>query len=187
MPRSRAQPPDREDARRTPGAASTDPRPSPGESRPSSGKPRPEERRAGLLDRATRLMTRGGLRPRNAAYLIVAFWLVAIVVFAVIERIADPTTFPTIWLALWWAIQTVTTVGYGDIVPSQVSGKAFAAVLMLGGLSLLTVVTAAITSGFVGLREAERQERGEDPVVQRLDALAARLDAIEARLGERER
>ena len=99
---------------------------------------------------------RAGLRPRDAAYMIGAFWAIAVVIFGVVERLIDPKTFHSVWLGMWWAIETVTTVGYGDVVPSQTAGKVIAGFLMLGGLSLLSVVTAAITSGFVSRAEARR-------------------------------
>ena len=122
------------------------------------------------------------LRPRYAAYVIAGFWLVAVIVFGVIERLADPDTFDSIWLAFWWAIQTVTTVGYGDVVPGDASGKALAAVLMLGGLSLISVVTATITSAFVARRQAELQASGDDPVMRELRGITTRLDSMEAEL-----
>src|SRR5262249_18745076 len=93
-----------------------------------------------------RRIERKGLRVRFAAYVIVAFWAGAVVVFGVVEYLIDPKTFHSVWQGIWWAIQTVTTVGYGDIVPKQTTGKVIAGVLMLGGLSLLAVVTAVITS-----------------------------------------
>ena len=96
-----------------------------------------------------RRIERTGLRPRDAAYLIATFWALAVVTFAVVERLVDPKSFPTIWLALWWAVETVTTVGYGDVVPNQTAGKFIGAFLMLGGLSMIAVITAAITSGFL--------------------------------------
>src|SRR5689334_13856670 len=105
---------------------------------------------------------RKGLRPRHAAYAIVAFWVVAVVIFGVIERIADPHTFPSVWLAFWWAIQTVTTVGYGDVVPHQTSGKVMAAFLMLGGLSMLTILTATITSAFIAHQQDQLRAEGDD-------------------------
>jgi voltage-gated potassium channel len=122
------------------------------------------------------------MRPRHAAYLIAGFWLFAVLVFGVIERIADPKTFTSVWLGFWWAIQTVTTVGYGDIVPEQTSGKVLASVLMVGGLSLLSIVTATITSVFVTRRQAEMQAAGEDPVMERLNEIAAQLERLEAEL-----
>jgi voltage-gated potassium channel len=122
------------------------------------------------------------LRPRNAAYLVAACWLFAVVVFGVIERLADPGTFPSIWLAFWWAIQTVTTVGYGDVVPSETSGKVLAAILMIGGLSFISIVTATITSAFVARRQAELRDAGHDPVMQKLEQISSRLDGIEGEL-----
>jgi len=132
-----------------------------------------------------RRLQRKGLRPRDAAYLIGAFWAVAVVVFGAVEWLIDPKTFPTLWLGMWWAIETVTTVGYGDVVPQQTAGKVIAAFLMVGGLSLLSVVTAAITSGFVSRAEADRRTTEQDPVIQKLDRLAAELQAMRIELEHR--
>src|SRR5438034_7343262 len=121
-------------------------------------------------------MERKVLRPRFAAYLIIAFWAVGVVVFGVIERLVDPHTFDNVWLGMWWAIQTVTTVGYGDVVPGSTAGKVIAAFMMLGGLSLLAVLTGVITSGFVAHAQAQRQADRDDPMMQKLDEMAARLE-----------
>jgi len=138
-----------------------------------------EERIEGWVDRK---VTRKGLRPRYAAYLVITTWVIAIVVFGIVQRIADPHTFPTIWLAWWWAIQTVTTVGYGDIVPGAPLGKAVAAVLMVGGLSFLSILTATITSSFVARRQERSRARGDDPVLQEVARLSAKIDSLEAEL-----
>ena len=132
-----------------------------------------------------RRLGRQGMRPRDAAYLIGAFWAVAVVVFGVVERVVDPKTFHTVWLGMWWAIQTVTTVGYGDVVPDQTVGKVIAAFLMLGGLSLVAVVTAAVTSGFVSRAENRRRLTGDDPVLQKLDQIGAELQSIRSELDRR--
>jgi ribosomal protein L29 len=78
----------------------------------------------------------------------------------------------------------VTTVGYGDIVPDQTAGKVIGGFLMLGGLSLLAVVAAAITSGFVSRAQAAgRTSRQEsDPVIDKLNELAVELQAVKAEL-----
>jgi voltage-gated potassium channel len=131
---------------------------------------------------AERRITRTDLRPRHAAIAIVAFWLVAVLIFGVIERIADPHTFPSVWLAFWWAIQTVTTVGYGDVVPRQTTGKVLAAFLMLGGLSMLSILTATITSAFIAYRQEQARETGEDPVAIQLEEIGRRLVTIEGEL-----
>ncbi len=129
-------------------------------------------------------MERKGLRPRDAAYLIGTLWAIGVVVLGVVERLVDPKTFHSVWLGMWWAVETVTTVGYGDIVPDQTIGKVIACFLMLGGLSLISVVTAAITSGFVARAEALRRAAGEDPVVEKLDQLALQLQSIKAELDQ---
>ena len=127
-----------------------------------------------------------GLRPRYAAYIVIAFWTVAIIIFGVVERLIDPDTFGSIWLGIWWATQTVTTVGYGDVVPQQTAGKAIAVILMLGGLSFLAVLTGAITSVFVTRAQAESRETGEDPVLNRLDELGTQLEGVRADLSRLE-
>ncbi len=122
------------------------------------------------------------LRPRVAASLIVSLWGVGVVVFGVLERLVNPETFDNVWLAMWWALQTVTTVGYGDVVPGDTAGKLIAAFLMLGGLSLYAVLTGAITSAFVAEAQAQRQASKEDPVAGRLEEITAQLEAIRAEL-----
>jgi voltage-gated potassium channel len=127
---------------------------------------------------------RKGLRPRYAAYVIVAFWGLGVIVFGIVERLVDPNTFDNVWLGMWWAIQTVTTVGYGDVVPGSTAGKVIASFMMLGGLSLFAVVTGAITSAFVA--QAQRRMRG-DPVVEKLDEVTAEIKALKADLARLER
>src|SRR5262249_23476863 len=68
----------------------------------------------------------GGWRPRDAAYGIAAIWLLAVVSLGVVEHLVDPKTFDTVWLGMWWGVETVTTVGYGDVVPHDTVGKVIA-------------------------------------------------------------
>jgi voltage-gated potassium channel Kch len=123
-----------------------------------------------------------GLRPRFAAYLIATTWLVAVVIFGVVEHLVDPETYPNVWLGMWWALQTVTTVGYGDVVPGETEGKVIASFLLLGGLSLLAVVTGVVTSAFVTQAQDRRRASGNDPLMQRLDEIAHGLDSIRTEL-----
>jgi voltage-gated potassium channel len=123
-----------------------------------------------------------GLRPRFAAYLIAAIWVVAVVIFGVVEHLVDRETFPNIWLGMWWALQTVTTVGYGDVVPAQTGGKVIASFLLLGGLSLLAVITGVVTSAFVTQAQERRRAAGDDPVLLRLDKLDRELASLRAEL-----
>ena len=150
-----------------------------------SGPPEPPGLLGRLFARQRKKVGSQGVRPRDAAFLIGSSWVVGVVVFGVIMHFVDPESFPTVWLGMWWALQTVTTVGYGDIVPAQADGKVIATFIMLGGLSLLAVVTGAVTSAFVSSTQRRRQEAGDDPVVRRLDDLSSRLERIESELGRR--
>ena len=50
--------------------------------------------------------------------------------------------------ALWWAIVTLTAVGYGDVVPATVGGKIIGAVVMVSGIAVLALMTGVLASGF---------------------------------------
>lgn len=122
---------------------------------------------------------RRGLRPRDAAMLIVVVWLIAVILFGVLEHLLDDTTFPTVWLGMWWALQTVTTVGYGDVVPQSDVGRAIGSLLMLGGMALLSVVTATITSGFVSRRERSERRDADVELLAEVRALRAQVDELQ--------
>ncbi len=129
-----------------------------------------------------RRVERRGLRPRVAASIIAVLWLVAVVVFGVVEHLIEPETFDNVWLGMWWATQTVTTVGYGDVVPDGAAGQLIATVLMIGGLSLLAVVTGVITSAFVARAQAEGRADPDDPVMQRLAEMSRELQEVKREL-----
>ena len=134
-----------------------------------------------------RRIEKKGLRPRLAATVIAICWVATVVVFGIAIRLVDPDTFDTVWLGMWWAVQTVSTVGYGDVVPQETAGKAMASILMIGGLSLLAVVTATITSAFVARAEADRRATGNDPVMRELAEISSRLDALSTQITKDER
>jgi voltage-gated potassium channel len=116
---------------------------------------------------------------RTAATVIVTATSIVVVLSAVLMRILDAKDFPSIWLALWWAIQTATTVGYGDVVPHHTAGYVVGAFVMLEGLAFLAIVTAGITSTFVA-RAQRALGMAQDAYWNALDT---RLDRIEQALG----
>jgi voltage-gated potassium channel Kch len=95
--------------------------------------------------------------PARAVRAITLATLLVTVVSGIAIKVVDPGEFPTIGLGLWWAAQTVTTVGYGDVVPKATSGRIVAVVVMLNAIGFLTVVTAAITATFI--ENALRRDR----------------------------
>lgn len=60
--------------------------------------------------------------------------------------------------ALWWAIVTITTVGYGDMVPVSLAGRAIAVVLMLGGIAFFSGMTANLASFLIRGKDSERKD-----------------------------
>jgi voltage-gated potassium channel len=116
---------------------------------------------------------------------------------AIVMRIADAHNFPSFGLAIWWALQTVTTVGYGDVVPTTAAGRLVGGIEMVIGVSFIAFLTAGVTStvvqrGQAGAEEAE-EAREERDLQTMVDALAQithaiadldkRLDNIESRIG----
>jgi voltage-gated potassium channel len=93
---------------------------------------------------------------RTAAGVIVTATTAVVVGGGVLMRLLDHGEYSDIWVGMWWALQTVTTVGYGDVTPKNPSGRIIAAFVMLQGIAFLAIITAAITSTFVARATKER-------------------------------
>jgi voltage-gated potassium channel len=114
----------------------------------------------------------------------------AIVVFGagVLMTVIDNEEYPTFGIGLWWAVQTVTTVGYGDVTPTDAFGRIVGAFVMLEGTAFIAIVTAVITSSFVTRAQSEQDAaRKEDElsdrelIEKRFDDLESKLDALAAK------
>jgi hypothetical protein len=134
--------------------------------------------------RAANLLTRRPLSARRAARIIASFTVSVTVIAGVLMHFTDKQNFPTIGDGLWWAVQTVTTVGYGDVVPHTSMGRLVASVLLLGGLAFLTVIIAMITGGFVALNQRQSIAAGEDPYMQAMERITAELREVREELTE---
>jgi len=126
---------------------------------------------------------------RIAASVIVTATVIIVVGGGALMRILDHKEYGSIWLGMWWARQTVTTVGYGDVTPKDVSGRLVAALIMLEGIAFVAIVTAAITSTFVARAQEQRNQAvstAERKLGEQLDSrfaeLAQRLDQLETLL-----
>jgi voltage-gated potassium channel len=86
------------------------------------------------------------------------------------ERDRPGTNINSFGNAVWWAVTTVTTVGYGDLYPVTITGRVVAALLMIGGISLIGVVTASIASWIVQ-RVAETDVANQAATAAHVDAL----------------
>jgi voltage-gated potassium channel len=122
--------------------------------------------------------------PRAVATVITAAFSL-VVLAAVLERLVEPDVFTSIGLALWWAVVTVTTVGYGDVVPESAVGRVVATMLMLTGLGLIPTLTSITVAILVGKRTREQQEqldrqgREHAAALERIEGQLARLTPSE--------
>jgi voltage-gated potassium channel len=134
------------------------------------------------LERRLERAVARAVTPRGAAIVIATATIAITVVTGIAMTIVDRENYPTIGSGLWWAVQTSTTVGYGDNVPTTVAGRLVAAFVMLVGIGFLTVITAAITSTFVSRSRLEPADTdAETSVAEQLRQINARLERIEGR------
>jgi voltage-gated potassium channel len=99
------------------------------------------------------------------------------------ERYLHGSTITTFGKALWWSITTVTTVGYGDVYPVTDDGRVIAVLLMIGGIGLVGVVTAALASWIIE-RVAEEETAIESVTVAHIEELRSEIRALGKELKE---
>lgn len=87
----------------------------------------------------------------------------------------------TPWNGIWWAWQTVTTVGYGDIIPTSVPGRLLAILMMLMGIALISLLTANFSAYFIG-KGTSKVAKTEDEILKILTDIQKRLDQLEKKL-----
>lgn len=119
---------------------------------------------------------------RLAANVIVTATVVVVVLGGVMMRVFDHKEYASVWLGMWWVLETVTTVGYGDLTPESVIGKILTSAVMLWGVAFLAIITAAITSVFVARAQQERAAGAEAMAAGAQHTVDDRLDRIDAQL-----
>ena len=130
--------------------------------------------------------TRRMLMANHIGPVIVAALILVVVAGFIVAGI-DPAV-ATPWEGIWWAWVTITTVGYGDIVPETSAGKIFATLLILVGIGLVSIMTATFSAFFVNedRRRMEtlliRQDRSRQELEAQLDRIEAHLKGLEERL-----
>ena len=143
---------------------------------------------ARVLDR--RLTT--SLHGRVAAYVTMTASLVVFMASLAVydaERSAPGASITSYGDAVWWALTTITTVGYGDEYPVTGEGRLVAVLLMVSGIALLGVVTAAVASWFVGrvAEAAQAQDDADDAaLLVEVRELADEVRRLRAELADRD-
>jgi voltage-gated potassium channel Kch len=119
---------------------------------------------------------------RNAAGVIVIATLVVVVAGGAVMTLLDNQEYPDVGVGMWWAVQTVTTVGYGDVTPKDEVGRLVGAFLMLEGTAFIAIITAVITSTFVARATREREAAMQREDVSDRELLQRRFDELERKL-----
>jgi len=132
------------------------------------------------------LRGRGALNATRAVALSAALlmWIGAVAILGA-ERGVVGSSISSFGDALWWALVTTTTVGYGDFFPVTVTGRVVAGALMVVGISLIGVVTASVAAWFVRLTTAESDERDEASIAkneQEIRRLHDKMDVLEEKI-----
>jgi voltage-gated potassium channel len=145
-----------------------------------------------LSDRRLERINRAMLSGRIIPYLVFVIGVITLAA-ALAVRVFAGGEFNSFGESVWWAAQTVTTVGYGDVIPDTPFSKVIAVLVMFFGIATVSLVTALITSAVITASQRRVAELRGDPelgalqrIEERLDALHGierRLEAIERRLG----
>lgn len=133
------------------------------------------------LLRAAAIVSRALQAERRLSSAIVFRFVALLTLFLVFIAGAAQATFDTgdfhsVWDGIWWAVVTLTTVGYGDVYPTTIGGRIIAILVMLLGIGFLSVLTATIASHFV------QTDTRSDETAEALRRIEAELADLKARL-----
>jgi len=132
------------------------------------------------LQRLNRAVVSGRIIP----LLVAVMFLVGLAGTVAVEFLS-PNSFDSFGDAAWWSATTVTTIGYGDVVPGTSGGRVIAVFVMFASVATVSFTTAVVTASFVAFQQRRlgpETERHRE-LVETLARVEARLVAIEKKLG----
>jgi voltage-gated potassium channel len=110
-----------------------------------------------------------------------------------VVTVIDRKDFPDFGTGVWWAIVTIATVGYGDVVPHTGWGRVVGSIVIIIGVTFVSFLIAIVTSYFIAAEEDEKVERERQhrehelaEARETLSRIEQRLSSIEARLERKE-
>jgi voltage-gated potassium channel len=109
---------------------------------------------------------------------LVAAFVTMVMSGIIISRI-DPSI-GTVWDGMWWAWVTMSTVGYGDVVPHSAAGRLFGSLLILFGVVLLSLLTANLAAFFIGsdVKKVGQEEKEADRLLREISARLQRVEHL---------
>ena len=129
----------------------------------------------------------------SVVVLALATWFVAGLAVTEAERGVPGSNIEHVGDGWWWALTTMSTVGYGDQFPVSTSGRIVGVALMIMGVALLGTITAALASNFNGARNAQVEKNNTDSLANesllnsKLDAVLLELDALKNQISDQEK
>jgi voltage-gated potassium channel Kch len=123
--------------------------------------------------------------PRRMVLYLAGLTLLLSIGGGFLANLLSPQDYNGFGEAIWWAVVTFMTVGYGDVVPVSPEGRLVGTFIMVGGITTVAAFTALVTASFVSAKQGRADAFGDRPdaeLVAALDRVTERLDAIESRL-----
>ena len=136
-----------------------------------------------LTDKQLARLNRAVVSGRIIPYLV-ALMFVIMFAGAVVVRLLSPQSFESFGNALWWSATTVTTIGYGDVVPSTSGGRVIAVFVMFASVATVSFTTAVVTATFVAYhqRRLGHEDQRHRELLESLEKIERRLERLERRL-----
>lgn len=134
--------------------------------------------KGGILSKGKGVVSGGAVTTALLGTLLIV-WIGSLSVLSA-ERTAPHAEITTLQDAIWWAFETVTTVGYGDVVPVTEQGRAIAVAVMFVGISVLSAVTAGVSATLV--KQVSPTSQPNDEVLAELQDLKAMVAALQQQL-----
>ncbi len=116
------------------------------------------------------LVSVGEVFKKKAHQLLASFFMVSVLLIIAslliynAEHDVQPDRFENAFSGIWWAVATLTTVGYGDIYPITVTGKIIAAVIAILGIGMVAVPTGILSAGFIEHLNEKKSSEKEDEI-----------------------
>ncbi|CAI5721311.1 unnamed protein product [Hyaloperonospora brassicae] len=117
------------------------------------------------------------------SYLTIVIVLTSSTTIFFLENPAQPKVFSSIGTCSWWAIETITSLGYGDIVPITAAGRAFSSLLALWGIILFTIPGAILGSGFIEVMLKKQEKKSEQAMEESIQMSLTRAFSSSAFTG----